>query len=355
MIDNEHWQAVLSRDAGHDGTFVYAVRSTGIYCRPSCPSRRPKRHQVVSYALPEAAEQAGYRACRRCRPHESQFRDPQVEMVRRACAHIDASTNGRITLAELGDEVGRSPYHLQRTFKRMMGISPSQYADARRLHRLKTQLRDGDSIAGALYEAGYGASSRLYERAPALLGMTPGTYRRGGAGVYLRYSIANCALGRILVAASERGLSFVALGDKDAEVTAALESEFPAAEIRRDDDGVGTLIAQILAHLAGREPNLDLPLDIQATAFQRQVWQALREIPLGETRTYREIANSLGKPRAARAVGRACATNPVSVVIPCHRAVRSDGGLGGYLWGLDRKRALIERERQQADTEARRA
>lgn len=352
MNQGDHWQAVLSRDTRFDGAFVYAVRSTGIFCRPSCPSRRPRRENVDFFAVPEAAARAGYRACRRCRPTEAEAPDPGLAMVRRLCRFMDGrevDDAGPPTLAELGAHVGRSPYHLQRTFKRVMGITPRQYADARRLGRLKSELRRGEPVAGALYGAGYGSSSRLYERAPGQLGMTPATYAKGGAGARIGFAIVESALGRLLVGATARGVAAVCLGEDDRVLEAELRAEYPAAEIARDERGVGRWAEAIVRHLAGAEPRLELPLDVRATAFQWRVWEELRRIPAGETRSYREIAARLGKPKAQRAVGRACATNPVSLVVPCHRAVREDGGLGGYRWGLERKRALLAREARERE------
>ena len=352
MTEDQRWQAVLDRDARFDGAFVYAVRSTGIYCRPTCPSRRPGRRQVAFYAEPAAAEEAGFRACRRCAPGGQSPQNRQAEAVRRACAAIAAASEGPPTLAALGRAVGMSPHHLQRTFKRIMGVSPRQYADARRLGRLKSSLRKGEDIAGALYGAGYGSSSRLYEQAPGQLGMTPATYRKGGAGATMRYAIVDSALGRMLVAATERGLSFVGLGEADGELEEELREEFPAATVARDDGALGDLVGPLVARLTGQAGTLDLPLDVQATAFQRRVWEALRAIPLGEVRTYREVAESLGQPGASRAVGNACAHNPVPLVVPCHRVVRGDGGLGGYRWGPGRKEALLARERRMAEEAA---
>ena len=337
MLDSDRWRAVLARDPEANGRFVYAVRSTGIYCRPTCASRRPRRAQVNFFEGPTRAEAAGFRPCRRCRPEDADMADSQTEMVRRACAAIDAATDGPPTLAVLGESLGVSPHHLQRVFKKLMGISPRQYADERRLGRLKMRLRRGEAVTGALYESGYGSSSRLYENAGDRLGMTPGTYKRGGEGARMRFTIVDCALGRLVVAATERGLSFLGFGDDDAELEEELREEFPKAEtIERDDTGLAAWVGPLIAHLAGRTGSLPLPLDVQATAFQRRVWEALRTIPAGETRTYREIAAQLGQPTASRAVGSACARNPVSLVIPCHRVIREDGGLGGYRWGLER-------------------
>ncbi len=345
--DAARWQAVVARDRSQDGGFVYAVSSTGIYCRPTCPSRRPKRENVRFYPVAEAAEQAGYRPCRRCHPRSAAPADLVIAMVRQACRHIEASETAP-SLADLGRHVGLSPYHLQRTFKRIVGISPRQYAEAVRLGRLKALLRQGDDVAGALYEAGYGSSSRLYERAPSQLGMTPATYRKGGAGARMAYALRDCTLGRLLVAATGTGVSFVAFGDSDKALVESLREEFPAAEIESDERRLGSWIEVVVAQIDSAAPPAGLPLDVRATAFQWRVWQELCAIPAGETRTYQDIARSLGQPGAARAVGRACATNPVSLLVPCHRAVRRDGGLGGYRWGLARKEALIAAERAAA-------
>jgi AraC family transcriptional regulator of adaptative response/methylated-DNA-[protein]-cysteine methyltransferase len=356
------WRAVESRDRGSDGAFVYAVQSTGIYCRPSCPSRKPHREHVIFFRLPEAAEQQGFRPCRRCRPRTVRLQDPRIETVARICREIDAriladpsadaGNEARLTLAALGIAAGMSPYQLQRTFRSVMGITPRQYADAQRLRRLKSRLKKGDNVTTALYDAGYGSASRLYERAPTHLGMTPAAYGRGGAGMRIRYAIVGSPLGRLLVGATDRGISALYLGESDAGLRVALRKEYPRAELHRDGrgrdarllGGLGKWVKKILAHLQGQEPHLDLPTDLQATAFQRLVWEELRRIPYGATRTYREVARAIGRPAAVRAVARACATNPVSVVVPCHRVVREDGQLAGYRWGIERKRNLLEKE-----------
>lgn len=356
------WRAIATRDRGADGAFVYAVRSTGIYCRPSCPSRKPLREHVVFFPLPEAAEQQGFRPCRRCRPRAVRLRDPRIETVARVCREIDARTladpgadaesETRLTLSALGRAAGMSAYQLQRAFRRAMGITPRQYADAQRMRRLKARLKEGDNVTTALYDAGYGSASRLYERAPAHLGMTPAAYGRGGAGMRIRYAIVGSPLGRLLVGATDRGVSALYLGESDAGLRAALRKEYPRADLQRDGSGrgarspggLGKWMRKILAHLQGQEPHLDLPTDVQATAFQRRVWEELRRIPYGATKTYREVARAIGRPAAVRAVARACATNPVSVVVPCHRVVREDGQLAGYRWGIERKRALLEKE-----------
>jgi AraC family transcriptional regulator, regulatory protein of adaptative response / methylated-DNA-[protein]-cysteine methyltransferase len=337
-------RAVEARDAGLDGAFVYAVRSTGIYCRPSCPSRRPHPRQVVLFAVPEAAEHAGFRACRRCHPDRAQ-RDAKSDLVRRVCVEIAADANSRANLGRLTEVTGVSAHHLQRTFRKAMGITPRQYADAIRIARLKSDLRKGTDVTTALYEAGYGSASRLYERSDSQLGMTPAAYRRGGRGMKISYTISDCSLGRVLVATTDRGISAISLGDSDSRLAAELRKEYPNAEIRRGASEPSRWVRAIVRHLAGSQPRLDLPTDVVATAFQRRVWEALRSIPYGKTLTYSEVARSIGQPTATRAVARACATNPTSIVVPCHRVIRSDGSLGGYRWGLQRKKLLLEQER----------
>ena len=354
--DDAFWRSVLAHDRAADGAFVYAVRSTGTYCRPSCPSRRPGRNQVVFFALPEAAERAGFRECRRCKPRSIGARDPKAEIVARICRQIESrisndavsGDDSRITLSGLASQARMSPHQLERAFRAVMGITPRQYADERRMRHLKSRLKKGDDVTTALYDAGFGSSSRLYERAPAHLGMTPATYQRGGSGMSIHYTISDSPLGRLLVAATQRGVSAVYLGDSDARLEAALKKEYPRANIQHDKSGLGAWVSQIIGHLRGREPHLDLPTDIQATAFQRRVWEELRHIPYGTTKTYTEVARAIGKPRAIRAVARACATNPVSVVVPCHRVVREDGKLAGYRWGLDRKLRLLENEKARS-------
>jgi len=348
MNNPDLWSAVLSRDASRDGSFVFAVRSTGIYCRPSCPARRPRREQVRFFPLPEAAEHAGFRACRRCHPRRACTSDPHVELVRRICHAIDEHDEERLTLKSLSAETGVSAHHLQRTFKDAMGITPRQYAESRRLNRFKSNVKSGASVTEAMYDAGYGSSRSLYENSASKLGMTPGTYGRGGRGMRIIYTIASCSLGRLLVAATERGICSVALGDSDSELTDALFVEYPSASIDSKDTVVSPSLnlwlSKVLELVSGQTPRIDLPLDIQATAFQSRVWEELRRIPFGSTRSYQEIAQAIGKPKAVRAVARACAVNHVALVIPCHRVVREDKKLGGYRWGLKRKEKLLERE-----------
>jgi AraC family transcriptional regulator, regulatory protein of adaptative response / methylated-DNA-[protein]-cysteine methyltransferase len=346
--ETARWLAVQTRDPRWDGGFVYAVRSTGIYCRPTCPSRRPRRERVLFFAAPDAAEQHGFRACRRCRPRETSANRSQADVVAKICCHIEsciaAEAEGRLTLSALAARASTSPHQLERWFKKIIGITPRQYTDARRMHHLKNRLKEDNDVTTALYHAGFGSSSRLYERAPAQLGMTPATYRNGGTGMSMGYTIASCPLGKILVAATTRGISALYIGEDDAALRAELGKEYPRAEIHVDRSSLRGWVRTLVEHLRGRAPNMNLPLDVQATGFQRRVWEELQRIPYGSTRTYTEIARAIGRPTAARAVARACATNPVSVVIPCHRVIREDGALAGYRWGLKRKRALLERE-----------
>jgi AraC family transcriptional regulator, regulatory protein of adaptative response / methylated-DNA-[protein]-cysteine methyltransferase len=354
------WSAIQLRDRRADGLFVYAVRSTGIYCRPSCPSRKPRREQVVFFLLPEAAEREGFRACQRCQPRSARLRDPKIEMVARVCREIDQRVltdsidsvpDQRLTLASLGRSAGMSPHQLERAFQGAMGITPRQYADVQRMRRLKSHLKKGDSVTTALYEAGYSSSSRLYERAPGHLGMTPAAYGRGGEGMQVHYAIVSSPLGRLLVGATQRGISAVYLGESDATLRSELRREYPRATLtveerdrKNGERGLRSWVEKIVAHLSGQEPHLDLPTDVQATAFQRRVWEELRRIPYGTTRTYSEVARAIGRPTAIRAVARACATNPTSVVVPCHRVIRGDGDLAGYRWGIERKRSLLSQE-----------
>ncbi|MGO9640000.1 MAG: bifunctional DNA-binding transcriptional regulator/O6-methylguanine-DNA methyltransferase Ada [Candidatus Acidiferrales bacterium] len=341
----QRWIAIQRRDAALDGAFVYAVQSTGIYCRPSCASRKPRREQVRFFAGPDAAERAGYRACRRCKPRHS-VADPATAIVTRACRQIEANRDEGLHLSDLAKDAGMSPHQLGRAFQRVIGLTPRKYADAIRLGHLKRRLQEGDDVTTALYEAGYGSASRLYERSDAQLGMTPATYRKGGRGMQISFTVADCALGRVLVAATSKGISAIYLGESDAALERELRKEYSQAQISRHSGKHPEWVNAVVRHLAGRQPQLDLPTDVQATAFQRRVWEALRKIPYGATRTYGQIARSLGLERGMRAVARACATNPVSIVVPCHRVIRKDGGLGGYRWGLERKKSLIELEKR---------
>jgi len=335
------WQQILARDARQDGSFVFAVRTTGVYCRPSCPSRRPRRDSVEFFADPREAERAGYRACLRCKP--TQISD-QAQYVLRARQLLD-NAERVVTLAQLSKRIGLSPFHLQRLFKRVTGLSPREYQSARRMQHVKTQLRKGEDVTTALYDAGFSSPSRLYENSTQQLGMTPGTYRRGGAGATITFAIAPTLLGRMLVAATDRGLCAVRFGESAPELERDLREEFHAAELHRDDAAMGRYIEPLLSNLRGENTTVDLPLDVLATAFQKKVWETLRQIPRGETRSYTDVAREIGDPNAVRAVARACASNPVALAVPCHRVVRSDGDLAGYRWGIERKKKLLEAER----------
>jgi AraC family transcriptional regulator of adaptative response/methylated-DNA-[protein]-cysteine methyltransferase len=350
LNDAARWNAVVGHDRTADGLFVYAVRSTGVYCRPSCPSRRPRRERVAFFDAPAAARDAGFRACKRCKPDAvAAAVDPWVEKIRRACVYL-ANVEGHPALATLAARLGGSPYHLQRNFKRLVGVTPREYADACRLRKVKRHLREGGDVTGAMLDAGYGSSSRFYERAVPKLGMAPSVYRRGGAGMTIRFAIVdspNASLGRLLVAATERGVCAVAMAASDGDLMQLLARDYPAASIVADPGALGEWTRAILAHLAGEQPRLDLPLYVQATAFQWRVWQALAAIPYGETRTYGDVAAAIGRPRAVRAVARACASNPVALAIPCHRVVPAAGGVGGYRWGAARKRAILAAERER--------
>lgn len=347
VVQGDRWKAVLARDKRFDGAFVYGVRSTNIYCRPSCPARRPQKDQVAFFLMPEAARQAGFRPCRRCRPDEAKNRDPEVNLIQRLCRYIENydSLEKPLTLTVMGKYVQLSPYHLQRIFKRNMGITPKQYAEACRVRRLKGLFKSGNDVTSALYEAGYGSSSRLYEGVSTRLGMTPGIYLQGGKGMSIHYTILNSPLGRLLVAATDKGISAVSIGKSDAALEEALFDEYPAAEVGRDEAGLGDYVSALLKYFDGEQPNLNLPLDIQVTAFQWRVYEALRDIPYGQTRSYAEVAETIGYPKAVRGVAQACASNPIALIIPCHRVVRKNGLPGGYRWGTQTKRALLAKEK----------
>ncbi|MGB7922696.1 MAG: bifunctional DNA-binding transcriptional regulator/O6-methylguanine-DNA methyltransferase Ada [Pyrinomonadaceae bacterium] len=353
MEEEIYWQAVLAKDERFDGIFVYGVRSTGIYCRPSCAARRPGRRQVAFFPSCTAAEASGFRACLRCQPRSTSVSDPRVQMVLRVCRAIEehATDDDALSLERLGAELKVSPHHLQRTFKSITGITPRQYAAAHRLKLFKSRIKEGAEVTGAMYDAGYGSSSRLYEQAPEQLGMTPATYRRGGKGMNISYTIVDSHLGRLLVAATGRGICAVNFGERDDALVESLATEYPAAVIRHDETGLDEWVAGLLRHLDGTQLNHRLPLDLQATAFQLKVWEELRRIPYGETRSYKAVAEAIGQPTATRAVARACATNPVAILTPCHRVVRESGDMGGYRWGLERKRQLLEQERRSSNVQ----
>ena len=354
------WEALATHDRRYDGAFVCAVSSTGIYCRPTCPAKRPHRSKVTFYDSPGLARRAGYRACLRCHPDRP---ETDADLVAAACSVIDRHLDEFDELPTIEDmcrAVGLSPSRLQRLFKLEVGLTLSQYARGHRMTRFKALVKEGEKVSDAVYDAGFGSSSRLYENAAEQLGMTPATYRKGGAGATIRYVATDSALGGLLVAGTVTGICSVKLGDDSEALIAELEQEFPAATLVAaapgDDSpesaGLMGWVGSLLEYLSGRRTNIDLPLDVLATAFQWRVWRRLQAIPVGETRTYREMAGDLDRPGASRAVGRACATNPVAPIIPCHRAVRRDGGLAGYRWGLHRKEALLEMEQGlKADNE----
>ena len=338
-----YWRATMTRDARADGTFVLAVRSTHIYCRPSCPARRPMRRNVIFFHTGAEAEKEGFRPCLRCRPNEVAGPVALVELASRELVKFGEDEG--VGFATLAARLGTTPGTLRRAFVHVTGLRPRELVAALRLARFKKMLREGKGIAEALYETGYGSTSRVYESSNAQLGMTPATYRKGGRDMKIGYAIAKSSLGRVLVGATERGVSAVYLGDADAKLVEELREEYPKAEITAAGDSFERWVKEIVQRVEGNPPRLELPLDLQATAFQRRVWQELQRIPRGSTRTYTQVARALGSPKSVRAVARACGTNPVSIVVPCHRVIREDGSLAGYRWGLSRKEQLLAQER----------
>src|ERR1700758_3335836 len=343
IADDARWNAVVAREAARDGDFVFAVSSTGVYCRPSCPARRPRRQNVQFFHRPEQAEQAGYRACLRCRP-KSFHGNAEADGVKAICRFIEQHLDEPLTLDRLGKKFRQSPFHLQRRFKAVLGITPREYADSRRMEALKRNLQAGDSVTRAMYDAGYGSSSRLYERTASQLGMTPDKYRRGAIAATVRYHFGDSPLGRMLIAATDLGICSIQFAASDGELLEGLKREFPFAARKADEGGLQPWVSALLQHMRGKDLDSSLPLDIRATAFQRRVWAYLQSIPFGKTKSYSQVAKAIGRPKACRAVARACATNPVAVAIPCHRVVREDGNLGGYRWGLERKKTLLAME-----------
>jgi len=348
IADDPRWNAVVARDATRDGEFVFAVSSTGVYCRPSCAARRPRRENVQFFGTPEHAERAGYRACLRCRPKAFNG-NAESDGVKAICRFIEQHLDEPLTLDRLGKEFHQSPFHLQRRFKAVLGITPREYADSCRLRLLKRNLQAGDSVTRAMYDAGYGSSSRLYEKTASQLGMTPDKYRRGAIAAAIRYTVADSPLGRMLIAATERGICSIQFARSDGELMTGLKREFPFAARKVDEGGLQSWVSALLRHMRGKDMDSSLPLDIRATAFQRRVWAYLQSIPFGATRSYSQVAKAIGRPSATRAVARACATNPVAVAIPCHRVVRQDGSMGGYRWGIERKKTLLEMEHAVAE------
>jgi AraC family transcriptional regulator of adaptative response/methylated-DNA-[protein]-cysteine methyltransferase len=346
------WQAIETRDARFDGQFVYGVTSTGVFCRPTCPSRRPRRDRVRVFAAPVEAMAAGFRACRRCRPGDAPVATASARAVAKARrlidAHVDAGREGGLTLQALGTAVGISPFHLQREFRRTVGASPRAYADERRAERLRAALQRGDNVTTATYDAGYGSSRAAYAGGTRRLGMTPGAYLRGGEGQRIRAAITPTPFGQLLIAATDRGICRVALGDDASRLEALLAEEFPRADIVARDRTLAAHVTAVRRLLAGEGASGEPAIDVGGTAFEQRVWRALQAIPYGETRSYQQIARAIGRPTASRAVANACGANPVALVVPCHRVVRADGSTGGYRWGAERKAALLAHERRKA-------
>ncbi len=350
--EDQRWDAVERRDRAMDGTFFYGVLTTGVYCRPSCACRRPLRKNVRFFENPADAERAGLRPCLRCRPLASVGADPDAARVEAACAFIRDRAQDPLRLADIAAHAGLSAFHFQRSFKAILGITPAEYHRNCRLQSLKQGLRKPTSITGAIYDAGYGSGSRVYENVDTQLGMTPTEYRTGGSGVSITYASAPCPLGLMMIGATDRGLCFVQFAETEEALLAMLRREYPHAQLtpmRQPHEPQFTAwMAALQRHLAGNEPRLHLPLDLRATAFQWKVWRYLQSIPYGEVQSYGEVAAAIGQPSAVRAVARACASNRTALLIPCHRVIRGTGEMGGYRWGVDRKRTLLDTERAAA-------
>jgi AraC family transcriptional regulator, regulatory protein of adaptative response / methylated-DNA-[protein]-cysteine methyltransferase len=341
--DDARWQGVLRKDARLDGQYLFAVKTTGIYCRPSCPSRIPQRGNVSFYASAQAAQRDGYRACLRCTPDGASQREQQTQAVVQACRALEASPE-RISLQALAELVGLSPHHFHRVFKAVTGVTPLAYFKARQKAQIGQSLHTTGTVTEAMYDAGFSSSGRFYENTHAMLGMTPSAYKAGGAGEHIRAAVRPCALGLVLVAATQRGVCTIEFGDDAAELMQRVQQRFPQAQVQAEDAQFADWLGQLLAHIQQPARALQLPLDVRGTAFQQQVWQALQAIPLGETLSYTEVAQRIGKPKAVRAVASACASNVLAVAIPCHRVLRGTGELSGYRWGVDRKRSLLDAE-----------
>jgi AraC family transcriptional regulator of adaptative response/methylated-DNA-[protein]-cysteine methyltransferase len=348
IIDQEAcWQVALSKDTSMDGVFYVAVRTTRVYCRPSCPARPPKRENVSFYLSADECEAAGYRACKRCKPREITA-DGRPELMRQACDYLESEPEADASLAPVAKRMGVGAEYLRRLFRRTLGVTPREYSASRRALRLKQGLRQGATVTQALYDAGYPSSNRLYEAVGTQLGMTPSTYRKGGRGMVITYQVVDSVLGKLLVGATDRGVCSVQLGASEGQLEGSLRREFPEALLMRHPEAPLPWVQEVVAFLDGRQVRLDMPVDIQATAFQIKVWRALREIAYGQTKSYSQVARDIGMPTAARAVARACATNPVPLIVPCHRVVRNNGELGGYAMGVERKEALLEMESEHA-------
>lgn len=343
MKNEIYWQAVKNNDERFDGAFVYGVSSTKIYCKPSCSSKLPKIENVSFFATNENAESKGFRACLRCRP-KSETLDPQVEKVLQICEILENQTE--ITLEDLGEKLNISPTYLQKSFKEIIGVSPKKFAEMKRLEKFKSEIKKGSDITDAQYDAGFGSSSRLYENVSEKLGMTPKIYAKKGENMQIEYTIADCDLGKMLVARTEKGVCAVTFGDEEKTLKENLFSEYKNAQISENNENLKDFVEAILENLAGKNKNLNLPLDLQATAFQMRVWETLRKIPYGETLSYSDVAEKIGNKNAVRAVATACASNRVALVIPCHRVVGKNGELSGYRWGIERKKNILEKEKR---------
>ena len=342
-VSDPRWAAVVARDPKADGTFYYSVRSTGVYCRPSCAARAARPENVTFHETAAAAESAGFRPCRRCRPDQPALAERHAATVARLCRIIENAEEVP-TLEALAQHAGMSTYHLHRLFKEVTGLTPKAYAAAHRARRMRQELGRSDTVTEAIYGAGYGSNGRFYEESDQVLGMTPTEYRSGGANTQIRFAIGECSLGSILVARSERGVCAISIGDDPDALARDLQDRFPQANLIGGDAEFEQLVAKVVGFVEAPRLGLDLPLDVRGTAFQQRVWQALREIPPGQTASYADIARRIGAPQSVRAVAQACGANALAVAIPCHRVVRHDGGLSGYRWGVERKRALLERE-----------
>jgi AraC family transcriptional regulator of adaptative response/methylated-DNA-[protein]-cysteine methyltransferase len=346
-VEEQRWNAVRRREARPDDGFFYAVSTTGVYCRPTCGSRRPRRENVRFFADTASAERAGFRACKRCKPDAAAPSERLAALVAQACRSIEQAED-MPQLAQLAEAAGLSRFHFHRLFKRVTGLTPKAYAAAVRAQRVRERLPASGTVTSAIYDAGFNSNGRFYAQSDAALGMTPSSYRAGGAGAEIRFALAQCSLGSILVAATERGVCAITLGDDPDALLRDLQDRFPRARLRGGDAGFERTVATVIGFVEAPATGFDLPLDLQGTSFQLRVWQALRAIPVGETVSYGDIARRLGVPNASRAVGAAIAANPVAVAVPCHRVIRSDGHISGYHWGVARKRALLAREGQAA-------
>jgi AraC family transcriptional regulator, regulatory protein of adaptative response / methylated-DNA-[protein]-cysteine methyltransferase len=340
---DSRWDAIISRDPAADGSFFYGVRTTGVYCRPTCPSKRPRRANVEFFATGEAAEKAGFRPCKRCTPRQAAQREKHARKVAEACRLIEQSEQAP-DLNTLARNAGLSPYHFHRIFKAATGLTPKAYATAHRARRMRSVLARSSSVTDAIYDSGYNSNARFYEKAGDVLGMTPRAYRAGGTAANIRFAVGECSLGSILVAKSDHGVCAILLGDDPDVLARELQDQFPKANLIGGDSEFEQLVAKVVGFVESPRIGLDLPLDVRGTAFQQRVWEALRRVPAGTTASYSEIARQIGAPHAARAVAQACASNRLAVAIPCHRVVRNDGELAGYRWGVERKRELLARE-----------